>query len=70
MGPVLRLHLQQVLTIKVGLTLCYLIKRIAYKHSAQGRLTRAVWSHDSMCLAIVNHEINAFQYFFIAYLGV
>ena len=59
-SSVLWLHLQQVLAIEVGFAFCNLVEWIAYEYSTQCRLTRTIRSHDSMCLAILDNQINAF----------
>ena len=70
MRSVLRLHLQQVLAIEVCLALCDLIERIAHEYGTQRRLARTVRTHDGMGLTIVDYQVNALQYLFVAYLGV
>ena len=69
-GPVLRLHLQQVLAVEPSLALRHLVERIAHEHCRECRLPRAVGAHDSMRLPVVDHEVDALQYFLLANSGV
>lgn len=69
-STVFRLHLQQVLTIEISLTLSHFVERITYKHSRQRRLARTVRSHDGMRLSVIDDKVYAFQYLFVAYLGM
>ena len=39
-------------------------------HSTQRRLARTVRTHDGMRFTIVDHKVDAFQYLFLANLGM
>ena len=70
MGAVLRLHLQEVLAVEHHRPLRHLIKWVSHEHRAERGLTGAVGAHYGMCLAVVDDEVYATEYFFAAYAGV
>ena len=66
MGTVLGFHLQQVSAIEPGLTFGHLIEWVAHKNGRECTLSRTIRSHNGMCLSVVDNEVDALQYLFLA----
>ena len=65
-----RLHVQEVLAVEDGFALGNGVERVAGKDGAERGLARTVGAHDGMCFTILDGQVDAFQYLFVANLGV
>ncbi len=64
------IHSQQVLT-KVGhFARSYGKGGVPYEDGREGALATSVGSHDSVCLTLTDGEVDPFEYFLVAYVGV
>ena len=69
-GTVLRWHLQQILAIEDDLARSDRIGRATRQNSREGALAGAIRTHHSMHLTRVDGEVDPFQYFLIANVGM
>ena len=64
MATVFRTQFQQILTFENHRAFGYLKRRMTDQYRRKGTLSRTVRSHDGMNLALLDAEVDTFQYFF------
>ena len=70
MGALYCVHSQQVLTEISHFARGYGKGGVPDKDGREGTLATSVGTHDSVCLTLTDGEVDPFEYFFVAYVGV
>ena len=70
MCPLDCVHGQQVLTEISDFARGYCKGGVPYEDRGEGTLATSVRTHDSVCLTLTDGEVDPFEYFFVAYVGV
>ena len=65
-----RIHSQQILTKISHFARSYGKGWVSYEDGREGALATSVGSHDSVRLTLTDGEVDPFEYFLVAYVGV
>ena len=69
LGPLLRLHVEEILALVEHRAVRHRVGRVAGEHLCQRALAGAVWTHDGMNLTGVDGEIDALEDFLVSGAG-